>query len=81
MGSSYLEEFEMGVGVHQGSVLGLLLFIIVLKALSRDLRVGVPWELFFADDLVIIATYECIDRVKAWKQDMEAKGICVNMGK
>ena len=52
--SDYSEEF--GVGVHQGSVLSPLLFIIVLEALSRYFRVGVPWELFFADDLVIIAT-------------------------
>ena len=30
----YSEEFEVKVGVHQGSVLSLLLFIIVLEALS-----------------------------------------------
>ena len=73
----------MGVGVHQGSVLSPLLFIIVLEALSRDFRVGVPWKLLFADDLVIIATSleECIDRVKAWKEAMESKVIRVNMGK
>ena len=31
----YSEEFEVKVGVHQGSVLSPLLFIIVLEALSR----------------------------------------------
>ena len=30
----YSEEFEVKVGVHQGSVLSTLLFIIVLEALS-----------------------------------------------
>ena len=34
----------MRVGVHQGSVLSPLLFIIVLEALSREFRAGVPWE-------------------------------------
>ena len=43
------------VGVHQGSVLCPLLFIIVLEALSREFRSGVPWEDLYADDLVIIA--------------------------
>ena len=40
----YSEEFEVKVGVHQGSVLRLLLFIVVLEALSREFHCGVPWE-------------------------------------
>ena len=35
VGEGYSEEFEVKVGVHQGSALSPLLFIIVLKALSR----------------------------------------------
>ena len=35
VGEGYSEEFEEKVGVHQGSVLNPLLFIIVLEALSR----------------------------------------------
>ena len=83
VGSEYSEEFEVVVGVHQGSVLSPLLFIIVLEALSRDFRVGVPWELFFADDLVIIATSleECVEHVKAWKEGLESNGLHVNMTK
>ena len=42
--------FNINVGVHQGSVLNLLLFIIVLEALSREFREGLPM-----DDLVLIA--------------------------
>ena len=34
VGEGYSEEFEVKVGVHQGSVLNSLLFIIVLEALS-----------------------------------------------
>ena len=83
VGSVYSEEFEVGVGVHQGSGLSPLLLIIVLEALSRDFRVGVPWELFFADDLVIIVTSleECVERVKAWKEGLESMGLHVNMTK
>ena len=42
VGEGYSEEFEVKVGVHQGSVLSPLLFIIVLEALSREFRSGVP---------------------------------------
>ena len=51
--------------------------------LFRDFRVVVPWELFFADDFVIIATSleECVERVKAWKEGLESKGLHVNMTK
>ena len=58
----FSKEFEVKVGVHQGSVLSPLLFIIVLEALSREFRAGVPWEDLYADDLVIIADSleECV---------------------
>ena len=36
VGDGYSEEFSVGVGVHQGSVLSPLLFIIVLEALSME---------------------------------------------
>ena len=48
VGDGYSEEFGVGVGVHQGSVLSPLLFIIVLEALSREFRTGCPWELLYA---------------------------------
>ena len=75
------EEFEVNIGMHQGSVLSPLLFILVLEALSREFRTGVPWELLYADDLVIIAdTYKgCIARLKEWKTGMEQKGMRVNI--
>ena len=79
----YSEEFSVEVGVHQGSVLSPLLFILVLEALSREFRTGVPWELLYADDLVLIAESqeECISKLKAWKAGMESKGLRVNMKK
>ena len=42
VGEGYSEEFEVKVGVHQGSVLSPLLFIIVLEALPPEFRSGVP---------------------------------------
>ena len=38
-------RFEVKVGVHQGSVLRPLLFIMVLGALPKEFCVGLPLEL------------------------------------
>ena len=83
VGEGYSEEFEVKVSVHQGSVLSPLLFIIVLEALSREFRSGVPWEDLYADDLVIIteSLEECVRRLLTWKEAMEKKGLRVNAGK
>ena len=80
-GDGYSEEFGVGVGVHQGSVLSPLLFIIVLEALSREFRTGCPWELLYADDLMISAESmeELLVKVQTWKTEMEKKGLRVNM--
>ena len=83
VGSGYSEEFGVKVGVHQGSVLSPLLFIIVLEALSREFRTGCPWELLYADDLMISAESmeELLVKLKTWKAEMKRKGLRVNMGK
>ena len=83
VGDGYSEEFGVGVGVHQGSVLSPLLFIIVLEALSREFRTGCPWELLYADDLMSSAESmeELLVKVQTWKTEMEKKGLRVNMGK
>ena len=44
VGEGFSQEFEVMVGVHQGSVLSPLLFIIKLDALSCEFLAGVPWE-------------------------------------
>ena len=51
----FSDEFNIKVCVHQDDVLSPLLFIIVIEALSREFRVGCPWELLYADDLVLMA--------------------------
>ena len=70
---SYSDKFAVKVGVPQGSILSLLLFIIVLEALSREFRTGCPWELLYADDLVLIV--ETLDllmvKLKLWKDNIE----------
>ena len=63
----YSEEFGVGVVVHQGSVLSPLHFILLLEA--HKFRIGVPLELLYADDRLLIANTheEYISKLKVWK--------------
>jgi len=73
---------EVKVGMHQGSALSHLLFVI-MEALYREFRVALPWELLYVDDLVVIAETEedLIKRLNEWKNFVENRGIRVNMNK
>ena len=65
-------------------MLSPLLFIIVMKALSRrfDDR-GLPWELLYAVDLVLLADSEndLKRKLQRWKNGLVAKELRVNVGK
>ena len=77
------DSFEVKVGLHQGSVLSPLLFVIVMDVVSRVVRGGLPWELLYADDLVLMDETEngLKEKFQKWKACMEAKGLKVNIGK
>ena len=55
LNGQFSDEFSIKVGIHQGAVLSHLLFIIGMEALSREFKVGYPWELLYTDDLVLMA--------------------------
>ena len=55
VGSAYSEEFQVIVGVYQGSVLSPLLFAIVVDIITENARRGVVNELLYADDNVIMS--------------------------
>ncbi|GFR59887.1 RNA-directed DNA polymerase from mobile element jockey-like [Elysia marginata] len=76
-------QFEIEVGLHQGSGLSPFLFTIVLDTTSEECRNGLPWELLFADDLAIIADSEeeLQRRWLKWQIGLESKGLKVNTGK
>src|SRR6267154_6097681 len=77
------EGFEVKVGVHQRSVLSPILFNIVMQALADNFKVGLPWELFYADDLVLLAESraELKRRLMEWIGRLKEKGVRVNIGK
>jgi len=48
------KAFNVKVGLHQGSVLSPLLFVIVMEIISRE-QAGLRLELLYADDLILMA--------------------------
>ena len=56
MGEGASEEFEVKIGLRQGSVLGPLLFIAVLDIISRKTAMkDVMKKRLYADDLALVA--------------------------
>ena len=60
-------------------MLSPLLFIVVLEALSEEIRSSFQEELM-TDDLVLVSkTSEGLNgRLKAWKKSLESKGLRIN---
>jgi len=52
-----------------------------MEALSREFRVAIRRQLWYADDLVVIAETEddLIKRLNKWKDNAENRGMRVNM--
>ena len=50
--------FNVKVGLHQGSVKSPLLFVIVMEMISKELRAGLPLELLYVNDLILMADSE-----------------------
>ena len=64
----------MNVGVHQGSVLSPLLFIIVMEAVTHTVREGLPWEMLYADDLVLVGKCEELkEKLRKWNECLKDK--------
>ena len=55
VGFAYPEKFEVKGGVHQGSVLSLLLFAIVVDVITENARRGAVHKLLYADELILLS--------------------------
>jgi hypothetical protein len=54
-----------------------------LDVISTNCREGLPWELLYADDLVLIAESEgkLVQKIRVWKDSFESMGLKVNTSK
>ena len=77
------EEFPINVGVHQGSALSPLLFILVMDEATKECRGDEIWELLYADDLVLTAETkeEAEQKFLDWREAIARRGMKVNVAK
>ena len=77
------EYFEVKVGLHQGSALSPLLFIIIMDVLAEEGRTKPPWAMLFADDLVVVSetVEEVEEELERWRAVIENKGLRISRSK
>ncbi|KAK3555762.1 hypothetical protein QTP86_028960 [Hemibagrus guttatus] len=77
------EEFNVEVGLHQGSALRSFLFAIVMDQLSEEVRQESPWTMMFADDIVICSESreQVEENLERWRFALERRGMKVSRSK
>ncbi|KAK3507629.1 hypothetical protein QTP70_031677 [Hemibagrus guttatus] len=77
------EEFNVEVGLHQGSALSPFLFAIVMDQLSEKVRQESPWTMMFADDIVICSESreQVEENLERWRFALERRGMKVSRSK
>ena len=77
------EEFKVGVGLHQGSALSPFLFAIIVDKLTEDIRKDAPWDMLFADDIVLSSRNhrELEDDAEVYRNALERRGLKVSRSK
>ncbi|KAK3517122.1 hypothetical protein QTP86_003959, partial [Hemibagrus guttatus] len=77
------EEFNVEVGLHQGSALSPFLFAIVMDQLSEEVRQESPLTMMFADDIVICSESreQVEENLERWRFALERRGMKVSRSK
>ena len=78
-----IEEFKVGVGLHQGSALSPFLFAIIMDKLTEDIRKDAPWDMLFADDIMLSRQNhrELEDDLEIWRNALNRRGLKVSRSK
>ena len=76
------QDFDKRMGVHHGSALSPLISITVKEEATKMAQGDGPWELLYADDLVLTSkSKEVTDKFNRWKNEMEQWGLKIYMDK
>ena len=77
------EKFNVAVGLHQGSSLSPYIFDLIMDVLGQNIIAPAPWDMLFADDIVLIdTTREGVEgRLETWRKAIEDRGLKVSRTK
>ena len=77
------ENFNVKVGLHQGSALSPFLFAVIMDRLTDKVRREPPWTMLFADDIVICkeTREEVEQRLESWRYALERRGMKIKRSK
>ena len=84
VGSGMSNEFQVNIGLRQGSALSLLLFILVMELISRKISTtDAMKKIMYADDLVIVAEHrgELQGALEEWNEMFKKHGLKMNLDK
>jgi len=77
------EEIGIHAGLHQGTALSPLLFIIIMDVIGEDLDKKAPWTMIFADDLSLSGEKgeDLEGELEEWRKRLEEAGVKVSRAK
>jgi len=78
------EDFNVGLGVHQGSALSPYLFFVVMDEVTKEIQDEVPWCMIFADDNIVLVG-ENLKKINCgldeWRLALEGKRLRISRNK
>ena len=65
------------MGLHQGSALSPFLFAIVMDKLTEEIWTESPWDMMFADDIVLCREdrRQLQEVLEVWRNVLEKRGL------
>ena len=73
----------MEVGLHQGFAFSPFLFAIMMDSLTENIRKEAPWQMMFADDVVLCAREKDVleSELEQWREALEKRRMKVSRAK
>ncbi len=77
------DPFAVEVGLHQRSAFSPFLFAIMIDSLTENIRKETPWQMMFADDVVLCARKKDMLELELeqWREALEKRGTKVSRSK